>query len=136
MLALIRDYLAPIIEYRKQGEHVGEFDLRIRWDVEITIGKDTNLLCTSGTSLLPELASNDQIHFASQRLDAELIAKLVMPAVSKMQILANKRGLEYVKNLEVPPPLDAIETSPAGLPGGDETLAIEAELISQTAEPV
>jgi hypothetical protein len=128
LIASIQSLLAPSLEFKKVVEDANENDIRFHWSVEIIKGKNTPFGHVTGNSTLPGLLSDGQIPMVTEKVSAEMIAKIAEPVTNMFQHLMNLRALEITADDSLPA-LPAPTLSAALIEEPD--LAMEAEIISE-----
>lgn len=123
--------LAPSIAFHAAADNAGEDDVRFMFEVRIIKGKDTFFGMVSGTSTLPGLVADSQLHLAVEKVSNEMITKVVGPVSGKFQDLANAKALAMLEIDSPRVPSKSIAIQPPSL---DVDLAVEAEIISQQSE--
>lgn len=130
-MASLQKLLAPVLEFHQVVESAGEDDIRFLWDVRIIRGSDTVFGHVSGSSTLPGLLADSQLHMVTEKVGNEMLAKIADPVTGKFQHLVNQRGLA----------LTAADADPYSEPPATaraipiEDLALEAEIISNQSLP-
>lgn len=128
LLASIHKILAPSLAFQSAVKDANEDDIRFRWSVEIIKGEDTPFGHVTGTSTLPGLLSDGQIHMVTEKVSAEMISKIADPVTNKFQHLMNLRALELTSGDLLP----ELPAPTSWIPLIDEPdLALEAEIISE-----
>lgn len=118
------------MEFKRVVEEANEDDIRFRWSVEIIKGKDTPFGHVTGTSTLPGLMSDGQIHMVTEKVSAEMISKIAEPVTNKFQHMMNLRALELTAGDSLPAlPAPTSHAHAALIEEPD--LAMEAEIISE-----
>ncbi|TAF23014.1 MAG: hypothetical protein EAZ71_13325 [Verrucomicrobia bacterium] len=84
----------PDMETAALLANLHEDDVTIAWRVEATVGKKRIVWEFKGVSTLNRLLALDFISLATEKINQELIDKVVVPVVSVFQAEANRRGLE------------------------------------------
>lgn len=128
LLASIQKILAPSLAFQRAVKDANEDDIRFRWSVEIIRGEDTPFGHVTGTSTLPGLMSDGQIHMVTEKVSAEMISKIAEPVTNKFQNLMNLRALELTSGDLLPEKLAPASWAPLI---EEPDLAIEAEIISE-----
>jgi hypothetical protein len=123
--------LAPVLEFHQAVEAAGEEDIRFLWDVQIISGRNTVFGRVAGSSTLPGLLSDSQLHMVTEKVGKEMMAKIVEPVTGKFQHLANQRGLALT---DVDDGSDS-ETPTSARAFPTEDLSFEAEIISNQSLP-
>ena len=129
LIASMKKMLERSIEFHDDVDEDsdGEDDVRFLWEVRIVRGKNKKFGRVSGSSTMPGLLADSQLHLIVDRVSEEMISKIAGPVSGKFQDLANRKALEF---LAVDSPMSSKPTRKA-LPSMDKDLAMEAEIISQ-----
>lgn len=131
-MADLQKMLAPMLAFHQAVEAAGEDDIRFLWDVQIIRGSSTVFGRVAGSSTLPGLLSDSQLHMVTEKVGKEMLAKIVDPVTGKFQYLANQRGLALTDtdtDAFAEPPTKTARAIPI------EDMALEAEIISNQSLP-
>ncbi len=86
--------LEPVIETLQSYEGISEHDVTLLWDVKAIQGNGKQFARVRGTSTLNDLLAPHAILNALQRVDEEIMNKIVTPMVGAFQDEANRQALE------------------------------------------
>lgn len=86
----VLNLLKPLTDFHRAVEDATQNDLRMFWDVRIVRGENTPYCHVHGSSSMPALLADNMLSQASQVLENEATAKIVVPLVSFMQIEVTK----------------------------------------------
>jgi hypothetical protein len=129
-LTALQKLLAPVLEFHQAVEAASAEDIRFLWDIQIISGSNTVFGRVSGSSTLPGLLSDSQLHTITEKVGKEMIAKIVDPVTGKFQSLANQRGLALTDaDTYADTPAPSARVFPI------EDMALEAEIISNQSLP-
>lgn len=131
-MASMKMLLGSALDFHKAVTDASDEDIRFRWTVDIIKGENTVFGRVAGSSTLPGLLSDSQMHTVTERVHAEMLSKIADPVTGKFQHLANLRALALTaddeKFLESSQPTTRVGVTP-------EDLAFEAEIISNQSLP-
>jgi hypothetical protein len=86
--------LQPLVEFHKEVEDAGGDDLRIFWDVRVIRGASDICMTSSGSSSLPGALSVKLRPNAATAIQQEVVEKIAIPLVGKMQALVESGALD------------------------------------------
>jgi hypothetical protein len=86
--------LQPLVEFHREVEDAGGDDLRIFWDVRVIRGASDICMTSSGSSSLPGALSDKLRPNAASAIQQEVVDKIAIPLVGKMQALVESGALD------------------------------------------
>lgn len=130
MLSLIgqmRELLAPTLAFHADSKDANRSDVRFVWDVKAIRGENEFFAHIKGSSSMPGLLEESQLHRVVERVGAEMLSKIDEPVISKFQELVNRHALVLLEEDENRHTTSAPQEKRPSI----TTQASEAELINE-----
>ena len=89
----VLNLLKPLTDFHRSLEDATQNDLRLYWDVRIVRGEDTPFCRVQGTSSQPAILAYNMMSEAPERIEDEVMGKIVKPLVSAMQLFVSEKLL-------------------------------------------